>query len=98
MSNDYILRIAESKAKYHRNRSKMTYEEKFKVVLALQVLDSEIRKSNPTKSKNAAGRSDGCEPSPMMRSNIYGLSEQGSSRLEMDVTTPYITQGHIACV
>jgi hypothetical protein len=52
MNNDYILRIAESKTRYHLAKSKMAYEEKFKVVLALQKLDSEIRNSNPSKGKN----------------------------------------------
>ena len=51
MSNDYKIQIAESKAKYHLDKSKMAYEEKIKVVLALQKLDSEIRNNNPSKNK-----------------------------------------------
>lgn len=51
MINDYIIRIAESKTRYHIAKSKMSYEEKFKVVLALQKLDSEIRNANPSRDK-----------------------------------------------
>lgn len=51
MNNDYILKIAESKSKYHRDKSKMSYEEKFEIILALQKLDMEIRKINPAKIK-----------------------------------------------
>jgi hypothetical protein len=54
MINDYTLKIAESKAKYHHSKSKASYEEKFNVVLKLQKFDSEIRKSNPLKSKKKA--------------------------------------------
>lgn len=51
MNNDYILRIAESKAKYHRDKSKITYEEKFRIILELQKLDIEIKNSNPSRAK-----------------------------------------------
>ena len=49
MSNDYIKRVAESKIRYHRDRSKMPYEEKFRIILELQKIDVEIRNSNPSR-------------------------------------------------
>ncbi len=52
MNDDYILRIAESKAKYHRDKSKITYEEKFNIILSLQKLASEIINNNPSRSMN----------------------------------------------
>ena len=51
MSKDYIQRIAESKVKYHQNKTKMPYEEKFRIILELQKLDIEIRNSNPSRKK-----------------------------------------------
>jgi hypothetical protein len=52
LNNDYILRIAESKTKYHRDKSKMNYEEKFNIIISLQRLALEIKNNNPSKSKN----------------------------------------------
>ena len=51
MDKKYILHIAESKVKYHKRRAKMPYEEKFRIVLELQKIDSEMRKDN--KSRDA---------------------------------------------
>lgn len=51
MTKDYISHIAESKVKYHKRRAKMPYEEKFRILLELQKIDSEMRKNN--KSRNA---------------------------------------------
>ena len=51
MNKNYISQIAESKVKYHKLRAKMPYEEKFRIVLELQKIDSEMRKNN--KSRNA---------------------------------------------
>ena len=50
MDKKYILHLAESKVKYHKRRAKMPYEEKFRIVLELQKIDSEMRKEN--KSRN----------------------------------------------
>jgi hypothetical protein len=50
VDKNYIKHIAESKAKYHNTRSKMSYEEKFKIVLELQKIDCEMRKNNKFKS------------------------------------------------
>ena len=51
MNKNYISHIAESKVKYHKQRAKMPYEEKFRIVLELQKIDFEMRKNN--KSRNA---------------------------------------------
>ena len=49
MDKKYILHIAESKAKYHKRRAKLSYEEKFRIVLELQKIDSEMRKDNKSR-------------------------------------------------
>ena len=49
MDKKYILHIAESKVKYHKRQAKMSYEEKFRIVLELQKIDSEMRKDNKLK-------------------------------------------------
>ena len=49
MDEKYILHITESKVKYHKRRAKMPYEEKFRIVLELQKIDSEIRKDNKSR-------------------------------------------------
>ena len=49
MDKKYILHIAESKVKYHKRRAKMPYEEKFRIVLELQKIDSEMRKDNKSR-------------------------------------------------
>jgi len=46
MDKKYILHIAESKVKYHKRQAKLSYEEKFRIVLELQKIDSEMRKEN----------------------------------------------------
>jgi hypothetical protein len=46
MNNYYITEIAESKAKYHRQRAQMPYEEKFRIILKLQKISSEMSKHN----------------------------------------------------
>ncbi|MEW6195434.1 MAG: hypothetical protein AB1521_09780 [Bacteroidota bacterium] len=44
-----IGKIAESKIKYHLSSAKATFEDKFKVICALQEIDLEFRKNNPHK-------------------------------------------------
>lgn len=52
MDNDYISKIAESKASYHKAKAKIPYEEKIKIIIALQKIDVEFHKTNPAaKSK-----------------------------------------------
>lgn len=51
MDKKYIMHIAESKGKFHKRRANMPYEEKFRIVLELQKIDSEMRKDN--KSRDA---------------------------------------------
>lgn len=48
----YIAHIAESKTKYHKNRSKMPYEDKVKVIIELQKLENEIIKQNKSRKNS----------------------------------------------
>lgn len=52
MSKNYILHIAESKLIYHQQRAKIPYEEKFKIILALQKINFEMRTNNKFKDKS----------------------------------------------
>lgn len=47
--NEVIGKIAESKSKYHLSNAKAPFEDKFKVICALQEIDLEFRKNNPHK-------------------------------------------------
>lgn len=54
--NKYISHIADSKARYHKNRAKRPYEEKVRIILELQKINSEMlsknkRKNNRTNTK-----------------------------------------------
>ncbi len=53
MDEKYILHIAESKDKYHKRRAKMPYEEKFRIVLELQKINSEMRKNSKSRDANS---------------------------------------------
>ena len=46
MNKDYILHIAYSKANYHKQKAMMSFEEKFKIIVELQKIDFEMRKSS----------------------------------------------------
>lgn len=46
MNKDYILNLAESKAKYHKQKTKMPFEEKIKILIELQKIDIEMIKNN----------------------------------------------------
>jgi hypothetical protein len=46
MNDNYISKVAESKIKYHRQAAKMPFEEKFKIILALQKIDVEMRNNS----------------------------------------------------
>lgn len=49
MDKNYILHIAESKVKYHRQQAQLPYEEKFKKILELQKIDAEFAKNNKSR-------------------------------------------------
>lgn len=53
MNENYINKIAESKLKYHRQSAKKSYEEKFEIILALQNIDIEMKKSLKLKKGNS---------------------------------------------
>jgi len=50
-TKDFISQIAESKAKYHKRRAKMSFEEKLKIIIELQKIDMEMIK-NSQRRKN----------------------------------------------
>jgi hypothetical protein len=45
-NKDYISRVAESKAEYHKQKAKMPFEEKLKIIVDLQKIDLEMIKNN----------------------------------------------------
>lgn len=49
LMNDIISRVAENKIQFHLSKSKLPFEEKFKIIISLQVIDLEFRKNNPNK-------------------------------------------------
>jgi len=46
VDKNYITKIAESKAVYHRQRAQMPYEKKFRIILELQKISFEMSKQN----------------------------------------------------
>lgn len=46
INKDYISRVAESKIEYHKQKAKMSFEEKLKILIELQKLDIEMLKNN----------------------------------------------------
>lgn len=52
MDKNYILHIAESKIKYHRDQAKLPYEEKFKKILELQKINAEFAKINKSRANS----------------------------------------------
>jgi len=46
MSREFSNHIAESKIRYHKNRAKIPFEEKVKIIIELQKIDAEMRKGN----------------------------------------------------
>jgi hypothetical protein len=44
--NSILNHIAEAKVRYHKNLAKMPFEEKVKIIVELQKIDTEIRKKN----------------------------------------------------
>ncbi len=54
--NNYIVHVAESKALYHKNKAKASYEEKVRIIIELQKINNEMlskkkRKNNRTIAK-----------------------------------------------
>lgn len=56
MTKNYLSHIAESKAAYHKKRAKMSYEEKFKIIIELQKLECEMIKSNKNRKSSQKAR------------------------------------------
>ena len=52
MNKNYISHIAESKVDYHLSLAKLSFEEKVKIIIELQKIDTEMRKNN---KKRTAG-------------------------------------------
>jgi hypothetical protein len=52
MNKEYILHIAESKAKYHRVQAHIPFEEKFKKILELQKINAEFAKINKSRASS----------------------------------------------
>jgi len=50
MNKNYISHIAESKVDYHRSQAKLSYEDKVKIIIELQKIDTEMRKNNKKRS------------------------------------------------
>lgn len=46
MNKNYIDIIAKSKKRFHKKRAEMLFEEKVKVIIELQKINEEIRKSS----------------------------------------------------
>lgn len=46
MDKKYLLHVAESKVNYHKNRAKMPFEEKVKIIIKLQNIENEFIKNN----------------------------------------------------
>ncbi|MFA4923245.1 MAG: hypothetical protein WC557_03535 [Ignavibacteriaceae bacterium] len=44
-----INKVAANKIQYHISKSKLPFEEKFKIIISLQAIDLEFRKNNPHK-------------------------------------------------
>lgn len=51
MQSKVIEHIAENKREFHKERAKLSFEEKIKIVVELQKIAIEMRKANP-KRKN----------------------------------------------
>ena len=47
--NNMIKKIAKIKELYHKKASKLPFEEKYKIIIALQEIDMEFRRKNPSK-------------------------------------------------
>ena len=44
--NRILNHIAEAKVRYHKNLAKIPFEEKVKIIIELQKIDTEMRKGN----------------------------------------------------
>jgi len=52
LNKNLIDKIAESKRRFHKKRAEMSFEEKVKIIIELQKIDSEMRKGNQRQVKN----------------------------------------------
>ncbi|MGD1007801.1 MAG: hypothetical protein ABR980_11290 [Ignavibacteriaceae bacterium] len=50
MNKNYLLHVAETKVNYHKNRAKMPFEDKVKVIVELQKIENEFIKNNKTRN------------------------------------------------
>ncbi len=49
-SEVYIKKIAETKVQYHKKKSTLPFEEKFKIIIELQKIDLEMLDKNKSRS------------------------------------------------
>jgi hypothetical protein len=56
MDKNYLLHVAETKVNYHKNRAKMPYEEKVKIIVELQKIENEFIKNNKNRKTNSKYR------------------------------------------
>jgi len=50
---NYIMHIAKSKARFHKNKVKTPYEEKVRIILELQKINNEMLSKNKRKNSRA---------------------------------------------
>ena len=53
MKKSYITNIAKTKSDFHRSRAKLSYEDKIKIIIELQKIDSEMMKRNKNRSSKS---------------------------------------------
>ena len=56
MDKNYLSHIAGTKANFHKNRAKMPFEEKVKIIVELQKIENEFIKSNKNRSNTVKYR------------------------------------------
>jgi hypothetical protein len=56
MDKNYLLHIAEMKDNYHKNRAKMPFEEKVKIIVELQKIENEFIKNNKNRNTKVKNR------------------------------------------
>ncbi|MCX5810107.1 MAG: hypothetical protein NTX36_12190 [Proteobacteria bacterium] len=56
MDKNYLLHIAEAKDNYHKNRAKMPFGEKVKIIVELQKIENEFIKSNKNRNTKVKNR------------------------------------------
>jgi hypothetical protein len=56
MDKNYLLHIAETKDNYHKNRAKMPFEEKVKIIVELQKIENEFIQNNKNRNNKVKNR------------------------------------------